>query len=420
MNKLESGNIHIIFSGLSPESYNPDSGGIQLAEIAFAEASAKDGNNIKVFAGSNEDRRYRSKSGVLVQEVSMGNYQCGGILTSWPYSLSVARELILNARARDDIFHFTSLGPAMVFLSQVGEYYRKRSDSPRVVYTYHNFHYGMSDKPYDIFEKYPEEWHFLHDQELSIGRSADGVITTNSLIAEKLSTTIGRKVFYVPNTIGSLAEYALEKISSPYQIALVMCRLEKEKNLCNILQSFSNITHSHPNLRLIIAGDGGEKDNIISQMREKEILFTRVEEAPNIKNIMDSLMFSKIVITGNIRGEDKANIWRASNVFISPSLREISPLVGLESMVYGLPVLGSNIPGWEEYRELGAAVMTIDPNDIEKITDSFDSLVDQIKKPLVAKSLAEQQRKIYQKQYIPEIVVSHRLSVYKKIQEGAC
>ncbi|MDJ1171646.1 glycosyltransferase family 4 protein [Roseofilum sp. BLCC_M154] len=56
----------------------------------------------------------------------------------------------------------------------------------------------------------------------------------------------------------------------------------------------------------------------------------------------------KIIFTGQIRGVELADIVRGASLFVLPSDLEGLPLVMLEAMQEGIPVLASNIPAHEQ------------------------------------------------------------------------
>lgn len=409
--------IHLVLTGLGPEGFNPDSGGIQLAEISFAKSLALLGYGIIAYVAALQDSLSIDESGVIVQSVDLGSQPSqGGICNSLVFSLKTAAKIVEATSGKpNDIVHFTSIGPAMIYFSNVINYQRKKQGGPKSVYTLHNYHYAIADKPYDIFEKYPEEWFLLHQGELGVVDQADQVWVTNSYFAEELSRRFGRQIIYMPNTIGKITKYERYKIKTNFHICLTMCRIAPEKNIPIIIEAFNLASQEDPLMRLLIAGSGEDINKIEQLLQSKPLTYYFRTENETVDQAINRLPNTKIVFLGEVQGLDKRRIWQISDVFVLPSLREVSPLVGLEAMKYGKPVVASNIYGWIDYHDRGAPIYISDPNNIESVATGIAHMINLATREK-GPSISQKARTVYNNHYSPSVVVPRRLEQYEKMQ----
>ncbi len=138
-------------------------------------------------------------------------------------------------------------------------------------------------------------------------------------------------------------------------------KMRPERNHKTLLAAFANIHKKIPDSLLILAGEGPEKENLITQ-------------AKNL-NIYDSVKF-----LGN--RDDVPQILKALDIFVSPSSYEGMSVAILEAMASGLPIVASDIePNKEiiEDKKNGLLTPPFDENILtEKIIylhDHFDTAI---------------------------------------------
>jgi len=101
-------------------------------------------------------------------------------------------------------------------------------------------------------------------------------------------------------------------------------RLSESKNYAKLLDSFSIVCKEFPNLKLILVGGGDEREKL-----ERQTFDLGIE-----KNVF----FSGDVV-------DPSIYYRDSKIFILTSNYEGNPIVILEAMSYGLPIISSSVGG---------------------------------------------------------------------------
>jgi 1,2-diacylglycerol 3-alpha-glucosyltransferase len=113
----------------------------------------------------------------------------------------------------------------------------------------------------------------------------------------------------------------------PDQVVLAYVgRLGPEKNLPFLLRSFAGAAAAFANVRLLIIGDGPERDNL--------------QDLVNSMGIADKVHF-----TGVVPYEEVPDCLACADAFVTASITEVHPFSVIEAMAAGLPVLGITSPG---------------------------------------------------------------------------
>ena len=113
----------------------------------------------------------------------------------------------------------------------------------------------------------------------------------------------------------------------PEQVVLAYVgRLGPEKNLPFLLRSFAGAAAAYDSIRLLLIGDGPERDNL--------------HDLVHNLNIDDKVHF-----TGMVPYEELPGFLASADAFVTASVTEVHPLSVIEAMAAGLPVLGINSPG---------------------------------------------------------------------------
>jgi 1,2-diacylglycerol 3-alpha-glucosyltransferase len=114
---------------------------------------------------------------------------------------------------------------------------------------------------------------------------------------------------------------------SPDDIILTnVGRLAPEKNLAMLLRAFHGVLSIDKRLRLLLVGDGPERENLEDRARYMQIS-------------------DKVHITGMVDYQDVPTYLAACDIFVTPSRTETFGLSTVEAMAAGLPVVGVDAPG---------------------------------------------------------------------------
>ncbi|MGK4906479.1 glycosyltransferase family 4 protein [Streptomyces albus] len=114
----------------------------------------------------------------------------------------------------------------------------------------------------------------------------------------------------------------------PYVLALR--RLESSKGIDRLLTAFRTIAGRHPELDLLVAGDGAERSNLVRLAGELGL-------------------GERVRFTGEVPLETAARLLRGAAMTVVPSLAEGGGLVNVEAQAAGCPVIASRVGGITEY-----------------------------------------------------------------------
>jgi len=130
------------------------------------------------------------------------------------------------------------------------------------------------------------------------------------------------------------------------QIVGVVARLEAEKGHRTLLEAWPLVLSAVPSARLLIIGEGSERDSL-----EAEVASLGIED--------------RVVFTG--RREDVPAVTAALDVAVLPSYREAQGLSVLEAMALSRPVIASRVGGIPEMIEDGVSGLLVEPHDCDAL-----------------------------------------------------
>jgi glycosyltransferase involved in cell wall biosynthesis len=175
-------------------------------------------------------------------------------------------------------------------------------------------------------------------------RAAAGVVVlteTQATFVRETYRVPAERVFVVPNGVGD--EYFLPVRGTapaagdaPLRL-LFVGRLSPQKNVARLLDALSRV---HGDVRLRVVGDG--------------------ELRAELEATVDRLgLRERVEFSGGLHGADLVRAYAEADAFVLPSDKEGMPLVALEAMAAGLPVLATRVPGNSEL--LGGVGLLADP-----------------------------------------------------------
>jgi glycosyltransferase involved in cell wall biosynthesis len=116
-----------------------------------------------------------------------------------------------------------------------------------------------------------------------------------------------------------------------------------------LIEAYAEILKKHPDARLTLIGDGPERYKV-------EALIDKFE------------LQNKICLTGYLNQKEVAKRLSESDVFILPSFAEGVPVVLMEAMASGIPVVTTQIAGISELVEDGKSGFVTRPGDAEMLS----------------------------------------------------
>lgn len=136
---------------------------------------------------------------------------------------------------------------------------------------------------------------------------------------------------------------------------LAVGRLAYQKGFDRLLEAWSRVAHQSPGWRLVFAGDGELRDELVAQAREL--------------GIMDSVHFP-----GNVK--DMAACYQETSIIALTSHYEGLPMVLLESQAFGIPAVSFDCPcGPSEVIRDGENGRLVPEGDVEGFADALLQLM---------------------------------------------
>lgn len=195
----------------------------------------------------------------------------------------------------------------------------------------------------------------------SIVKHASAIILLTEFMKNQFIAWPDKKIFAVPNGIEASTINYLDRteirdkfsIRNDEHILLFVGRLNAVKGLIYLVSAMKTIHDNDEFSRLIIIGNDQGQRKILEDLIRKLQLENNISfiEETTHENVFQYMM--------------------ASDIFILPSLSEGFPLVLLEAMSCGIPIIVSNVGGMSEIiqdNRNGFLIQTKDPEDIaEKV-----------------------------------------------------
>ncbi len=129
-------------------------------------------------------------------------------------------------------------------------------------------------------------------------------------------------------------------------------RLSREKGHVDLVEAFSELRHTHPelNAKLVIAGEGPERNRIAKAV--------------------ESLRLSDCIkLAGHV--SDVGPLYAIADVFALPSHSEGSPNVLLEAMAAGLPIVAARVGGVPEIVTNEEDALLVEPRNKTKMAEAL-------------------------------------------------
>jgi len=148
-----------------------------------------------------------------------------------------------------------------------------------------------------------------------------------------------------------------------WPIYLTIGGIEPRKNSLVLLQAFTEVLAQYPQAQLIIAGGATLFD--YQTYREEFFAAAHIADVPIGKSLL---------LPGTISDNQLPALYRLSNAFVFPSLKEGWGLVVLEAMASSLPVVTSNISPFTEFLS-DADALLIDPDSASVIAQAMKTII---------------------------------------------
>ena len=216
--------------------------------------------------------------------------------------------------ARPDILHIHGVGPAI--FTPIA-----RLLGLRVVVTHHSRDYER-----EKFSRFAR-W-VLRLGERAGMRYAHARITVSKTIADLVLSQYGQNSYLIPNGV-AVAERSIDAEHvhrfglRPGHYFLQVSRMDPGKRQLDLIRAYASAAVQGWKLALVGA----------------------LDDARYSQQVRTAAKQTDVVLTGYLRGEPLRQLYSHAGAFVLPSAHEGLPIVLLEALSYGLPVVASDIPG---------------------------------------------------------------------------
>jgi glycosyltransferase involved in cell wall biosynthesis len=177
---------------------------------------------------------------------------------------------------------------------------------------------------------------------------------------------------------------------------LFLSNLFPSKGIFDVLRAFKIISEQFPDVYLDIAGGSSGRD-----------VDNKIENIVNAYNLK-----SKIVFHGFLSGDEKVAIFNSASIFVHPTYNDAFPLVLLEAMKYGLPIISTRIGAISEIVINNKTGYLIDCGDYVELANKCIKLIGDEKE---YKSMSKMAQKVFKEQYTLEKFQNNMKTVFQEI-----
>lgn len=188
---------------------------------------------------------------------------------------------------------------------------------------------------------------------LKITKNYDKIITVSKEIEEIYKSEIGNKAVCIYNFLDNLSN---EKNNLNTKNIIAVGRLSQEKGFLDLLDIMSIVVKQDKDIKLILVGDGPEKENIIAKIKELKLE-------------------SNVILTGYLNAKEVEAQMLNSSIYVMTSFTEALPLVLIEAMNSSLPIIAfDSASGARELLKDGTGIL-IESRDKEVFAQTIINLL---------------------------------------------
>jgi phosphatidylinositol alpha-mannosyltransferase len=210
--------------------------------------------------------------------------------------------------------------------------------------------------------------------------------------AEYAQSLTEQQVHIIPNGIDLNKYSPIKPRPQPdHKTILYIGRLERRKGVKYLLRAFDVFSKSNPDARLLIAGDGPDRERL--------------------ELMAEDMKLRHVKFLGYVSEEHKLKLLNEADIFCSPALfGESFGIVLLEAMAMGAVCVAGNNSGYADLMQGIGAVSVINPEDTEEFARQLNLLMYEPK----LRSLWQSWAAVYVKQFSYPHVVSLYETFYKE------
>ncbi|MFA5517623.1 MAG: glycosyltransferase [Spirochaetota bacterium] len=183
----------------------------------------------------------------------------------------------------------------------------------------------------------------------------------------------------------------LYAIRQDKRILLFMSRITPKKGLLILLEAMARIQDRMSDWLLIVAGS-----DEFGHLKEVAALVHKL----NLENL--------VIFSGPLYGQEKRNAFAAADVFILPSYSEGSPMVVLDALAAGVPVITTQATPWEQLVNLQCGWWT--DATIEGLVNALNCAIDS--NPIQLRAMGDRGKNLVHTHYLWSLQAEKTKTLY--------
>ena len=173
---------------------------------------------------------------------------------------------------------------------------------------------------------------------------------------------------------------------------LFAARVTRDKGIYELPQAVSLLQKEVDNVRLIIAGDSPELDDV--------------------KKFIGDLGIDRVVFTGYVTGAEKDRLFKTSHIFCLPTYYEGFPNAVVEAMAVGLPIVTRSVGGLKDFFVSRTHGFITDSKDPIVFTDFLKEL---ITNPILYRQVSLNNYRYSQEHFLASRAAARLQEIYKAV-----
>ena len=249
----------------------------------------------------------------------------------------------------------------------------------------------------------------IHGIERRLVHEAQRVIVTSEYMAKQILESFDvslEKVDVVPNGVDTdrfdqydgmdLSDFRARFARPEQRIVYYVGRVEYQKGVHTLLEAVPAVLAKVPEARFVMAGRGGELDNLRRQANQLGLE-------------------SSVLFTGFISDSDRDRLYRVADVAVFPSLYEPFGIVALEAMAARCPLVVSEVGGLKEVVRYCEDGWTVHPGSPDSVAWG---IVRALTGPEEARKMAAAGYRMVCEQYNWDSIAAQTIAAYERAKGG--
>jgi len=334
-------------------------GGMERYVYYFSKHLAESGVSVELFTSVTKKQTSCDLEKVKLTFLKPNVNESIRLLRGINYRLFLRKVSTYLKKSKYDIVHAFGICPV--------EYLKYKSRGKVVIQPFGNEEFKSRERENFFKRTYLDL--FMRNPKLYSVRNADAIASEGEIQTKEIMQLFGvpkEKIFYLPDGVDldEIEEYTkdVEVTREDYNIQdadivlMNVNRLEPNKGVSYLIEALE-ILNQELNVKLILVGTGSEEEKIKRLIKHLGLS----EKVKHFKNIPDKLMFQ---------------LYTLADISVTPTLYEGLPLVVLEAMACGKPIVASNVSEVPQAVKDGINGFLVPPRNPKAIADAVLKIYD--------------------------------------------